>query len=579
MRIVTLALLAAFCSGMLPGLRAFVFYPVGSSVLKWNVNSSLVKPTTVNPSTKAIRYYIASDAYSDANLTNEVNAIRACFDQWQNVPGCKVRFEFAGMIAPQGLDTRYDNTNVVFWTKKSLRVNGGTEDLTNRRAWTSVTFASDGSIVDADIVLNGVQFQWFTDANNTTSQAQFIESIVSHEIGHFLGLDHTPAGAATVVDGGNGINTNSGLSADEIAAARYLYPDGVTKWGVIRGTVRRNGAGILGAAVVAEDSAGNIAGATITQSSGSYALYSLPPGTYQVRVTPLDPSTASSFASLFRCSDVAADYSQGVTSFLATSNLTVTLQAGETRAQDLNVVAAEPPFRISSLSQPTQLDIVTVTRYAASMKLGQSNYFIGVSSASLQAGSTLSVTGDGLTIGPTAFYPDRVAPGLNSLVAPISVSSNATPGLRTLVVSQGTNLAYANGYLEIASPIQDYNFDGLDDSFQRKYWTLWTTPDAAPGVDPDNDGFSNFSEYRAGTDPTNALSYRLVVLPPARTAFGPQLLWWSDTGKVYQVYAAPALGAGAWQPLGQAVTATGITAAASVDLGGHAGFYRVQLKR
>jgi hypothetical protein len=192
-------------------VQSFVFYPVGNSVLKWNFDSPLLKSTAVNPTTKAIRYYIAADTYSNANQTNEVNAIRACFDQWASIPGARVRFEFAGLISPNGLDTRYDNTNVVFWTKNSLLVNGGTENLNGRRGWTSVTYAVDGSILDADIVLNGFQYQWFTNPSDTTNQAQFIESIVTHEIGHLLGLDHSTAGGATVIDGGNGINTNSGL--------------------------------------------------------------------------------------------------------------------------------------------------------------------------------------------------------------------------------------------------------------------------------------------------------------------------------------------------------------------------------
>jgi len=213
--------------------RAFVFYNVGTSVLKWNVNSPKVSSTAVNPTTKAIRYYIASDGYSPANRENEINAVKACFDQWQSIPGAKVRFEFAGLVSPEGLDTRDDRMNVVFWCKRQdLRVNGGGDDLTNRRGWSFVRADPvDGTILDVDIVLNGVQYQWFTDANDTANQGQFIESIVTHEIGHFLGLDHTPAGGATVIDGGNGINTNSGLSADEVAAARYLYPDGISKWG------------------------------------------------------------------------------------------------------------------------------------------------------------------------------------------------------------------------------------------------------------------------------------------------------------------------------------------------------------
>src|ERR1044072_6376844 len=80
--------------------RAFVFFPVGNGFLKWNVNSPQLSGAVVNPTTKAIRYYIASDAFSSANRDNEINTVRACFDQWQSIPGSQIRFEFAGLVSP-----------------------------------------------------------------------------------------------------------------------------------------------------------------------------------------------------------------------------------------------------------------------------------------------------------------------------------------------------------------------------------------------------------------------------------------------------------------------------------------------
>ena len=86
-------------------LHAFVYYPVGPNVLRWNVDSGQAHPNVVNPATKAVRYYIASDAYSSANREKEINAIRACFDQWQSITGSSLRFEFAG-FAPAGIDIK-----------------------------------------------------------------------------------------------------------------------------------------------------------------------------------------------------------------------------------------------------------------------------------------------------------------------------------------------------------------------------------------------------------------------------------------------------------------------------------------
>ena len=84
-----------------------------------------VHTNVVNPLTKAIRYFLASDAYSTANAPAELNAVRASFAQWQSVPGTLLKFEEGGLVAP-GVDINTsDNQNVVFWAKNSTLVNGG----------------------------------------------------------------------------------------------------------------------------------------------------------------------------------------------------------------------------------------------------------------------------------------------------------------------------------------------------------------------------------------------------------------------------------------------------------------------
>jgi hypothetical protein len=50
----------------------------------------------------------------------------------------------------------------------------------------------------------------------------------------------------------------------------------------------------------------------------------------------------------------------------------------------------------------------------------------------------------------------------------------------------------------------DVNGDGLPDTWQNLYFASYTVPEAAPGADPDNDGFNNLQEYVTGTHPLRA---------------------------------------------------------------------------
>ncbi len=568
----SVALLMSFTN-----MFAFVYYPVDGQPLRWNVNSGLAHTNVVNPVTKRVRFYIASDAYSAANQAAEIAAVKACFDQWQSFPGSTLRFEFAGLVSPQGLDVREDNTNVVFWAKNSLTVNSGQMNISNLRAWTSVNFAADGSILESDIVLNGVQFQWFTDFNNTVNQAQFIESVLLHEIGHFIGLDHAVVGGATVISGASGVSTEAGLSADEIAAMRFLYPDLQWPKAGIQGRVRLNGTPILGAVIVAEDTSGNVAGATVSREDGSYDLQGLSPGDYKVRVTPLDPSNAG-VDKLIQGRDIAFEYANAVTSFSATINQPVTLGNGALVNKDLNV-SSGPPFRITSISTPTTIpDLVSVVRHAISLRQGQNDFYVGVSGPNLPSDAILSITGDGLTVGPSTFFQGRLGPAINSIIVKVSVSANAAPGLRSFVLTQGSQVAYAHGYLEIAAAVPDYNFDGLDDRFQRSFWTPWTISDSAPTADPDQDRFSNEFEHRTGTNPTDAVSNKLAIQSISEENGTITIEWEADVGKRYQLYRRTSLTDGAWEPLGRAFSAAAKKMSQTDPAVPGARFYRLELQ-
>ncbi len=572
---------AFLLTGVLPA-PAFVQSRVANgSPRHWDLTTfnTSVHTNVVNRNTRAIRYFLASDGYSATNTAAELNALRATFDQWQAVSGTILKFEDAGTVAP-GVDVNTaDNRNVLFWAKSSTLVNGGLSDISGLLGATYTSAFTDGTIKEADIVFNGVEYDWFTDFSNSNSPAQFVESTATHEIGHFIGLAHSPAGSASMLYVGNdGVDIQAGLSSDEISGARFIYiaTNQINARGTLKGQVTKNGVGILGAAVTVEDSATNIIAGTVTRAGGNYEMPTLPAGTYQVRVSPLDSTGA--FDWLVRGTDISSEFNAAGTAFLPTSTTNVTLSAGVTNTLNLTVVSGSPAFRITQIRFPS----ATAGNYLfaslpAALRVGQSNYYVGVASADLPASAaTLTVTGDGLTQGPVTFDPNLGGSGLNFISVKLSVAANATTGMRTLIVRQGTNVAYANGFFEILPTVTDVNFDGLDDAFQRKYFPLFTVTNASPGADPDGDGFLNSAENIAGTNPTNAASL-LKIDSITNSVSGATVVWRSVAGKTYQLQSRTQVATN-WIAVGSPIIAAG-SSASKLDATGTTSnrFYRVQV--
>lgn len=152
----------------------------------------------------------------------------------------------------------------------------GLDDATAR---TRIFYDAKGFITEADIVLNPfVQFS--TDGTPGTYD---LESTLTHEIGHLLGLSHSPVIGATMSDGygKNGVYSLSAfsartLAADDISSIRSVYgvaDDGDECCGRIAGRLNFGLNRVRGLEVWAEDAeSGRVIAAAPVSGDGSFRM-------------------------------------------------------------------------------------------------------------------------------------------------------------------------------------------------------------------------------------------------------------------------------------------------------------------
>ena len=158
-----------------------------------------------------------------------------------------------------------------------------------------------GSIIDSDIIfnpsvtVNGQVMPFSTDhAQNTFD----LQSVLTHEMGHSLGADHSPVISATMFQAEPPFSPSTSvaeatlhqtLSADDLAFATDAYPGaGASGLGEIKGTVASPAGPIAGALVIAVDPATGTTIGGVSDATGSFDLRRLPPASYQVYAQPMN---------------------------------------------------------------------------------------------------------------------------------------------------------------------------------------------------------------------------------------------------------------------------------------------------
>ncbi|MCA1818152.1 MAG: matrixin family metalloprotease, partial [Acidobacteria bacterium] len=269
-------LLLAAAPRALPYTQQFT----GATPIRWGSNTITV---TLAPSITAPPANFK--AGSDVNA-----AVRRALQRWSDATNITFNVVTGG---PDAIPASNDGVNTIsVSTANASFVASGGEPLGRTR----VSFdTATGGIVEADIALNpGTTFS--TDATNGTYD---VEAVFVHEIGHFLGLNHSalvgasmsPRIAQNFSDPNTGFTltqtTPRTLSDDDLAGIRSIYGQrNARDVGSIQGATNYP---FAGAHVWAENTGtGRAVGSAITRSDGSFRIDQVPPGTYRVNIEYLD---------------------------------------------------------------------------------------------------------------------------------------------------------------------------------------------------------------------------------------------------------------------------------------------------
>jgi hypothetical protein len=286
--------------------------------IRWDFTAFSVQ-WSINPDTSSAK--VSGDR-------DPADVIAASFQTWLTAPNVALSASRAGETSVNA--NRLDGVNLVCFVCQG-DFNKDASTLAVTLIFTADAAGQDdhhggrsrfaGQILDADILFNS-QVQFSTSQGGPPANVTDLQTVATHEIGHFFGMDHSGVVRAMMFPFAPDVERT--LSYDDVAGLSQVYPKSTpdVATGVISGSVLlTDGSAVFGAHVFANSTtaADPFHGAlrktpigTVTLPDGTYRIAGVPADSYTVAAEPLDQPVTnqdiSGYATTFGKSSVQTNF-------------------------------------------------------------------------------------------------------------------------------------------------------------------------------------------------------------------------------------------------------------------------------
>ncbi len=400
--------------------------------------------------------------------SNPVPAIQAALATWNAVSTSVVHF-VALKTTSKAIDmTDGQNTIAVGSTPGDLSVVGGAVAVTaNTTAGFVQGTAPTGDVADSDIILNPAFAFSTTDGNSTATDLQ---AVITHELGHALGLNHSGLLGATMFQYSQ--LSERYLSSDEISFASAVYPSSTVVVGTLTGKIAASdGSAVQSALVELIDTVnGNVLSA-LTGADGTYSVQG-PAGSYVVYAEPLTGVVQAGNLYLLTTTKV-------------TTSFQPTILGGISSPTKVAVIAGAPPQTVPTLTGCGGGVSSLTSPYAGIGKAGfngdigissnqvlsQASFVIasgqsvdlGLIGGGIDATVSIAVIGQGISVHAGSVHADPnisfggSLQGAPLMRATLDIAARQTPTLASVIVTKGANVLAMSGVLIIVPPTPTFN--------------------------------------------------------------------------------------------------------------------------